>query len=96
MSQEVLVRGIGVALIYLIWIIEILLVIRAFLSWFPGASTGQFGRKIDQLTEPIILPFRRLVSRSVILASSMIDVSFLVTIIVLEIVKRVIAVTVGV
>ena len=52
-------------LLYVIWarvvnVIEILLVVYAFLSWFPGAYDTSLGRIIRQIVQPILAPFRRL------------------------------------
>ena len=52
-------------LLYVIWarvvnVIEILLVVYALLSWFPGASDTSLGRFIRQIVQPFLAPFRRL------------------------------------
>ena len=52
-------------LLYVIWarvvnLVEILLVIYALLSWFPGAYDTRLGRIIRQNVQPILAPFRRL------------------------------------
>ena len=39
---------------------EILLVVYALLSWFPGAYDTSLGRIIRQIVNPILAPFRRL------------------------------------
>ena len=51
-------------LLYVIWarvvnLVEILLVIYALLSWFPGAYDTAFGKTIRQIVQPILAPFRR-------------------------------------
>ena len=52
-------------LLYVIWarvvnVAEILLVVYALLSWFPGAFDTSLGRIIRQIVNPILAPFRRL------------------------------------
>ena len=52
-------------LLYVIWarivnLVEILLVIYALLSWFPGAYDTAFGKTIRQIVQPILAPFHRL------------------------------------
>lgn len=52
-------------LLYVIWarvvnVAEILLVVYALLSWFPGAYDTSLGRIIRQIVNPILSPFRRL------------------------------------
>lgn len=63
------------------------MLIRALLSWFPNGEGTKIGKIVYQLTEPIILPIRGLVSKSEIANRSMIDISFLVTLLILEMVK---------
>ena len=51
-------------LLYVIWarvvnVAEILLVVYALLSWFPGAYDTSLGRIIRQIVNPILAPFRR-------------------------------------
>jgi len=52
-------------LLYVIWarvvnVVEILLVVYALLSWFPGAYDTSLGKIIRQIVNPILAPFRRL------------------------------------
>ena len=52
-------------LLYVIWarvvnVVEILLVVYALLSWFPGAYDTSLGKIIRQMVNPILAPFRRL------------------------------------
>ena len=52
-------------LLHVIWarvvnVAEILLVVYALLSWFPGAYDTSLGRIIRQIVNPILAPFRRL------------------------------------
>lgn len=52
-------------LLYVIWarvvnVAEILLVVYALLSWFPGAYDTSLGEIIRQIVNPILAPFRRL------------------------------------
>lgn len=52
-------------LLYVIWarvvnVAEILLVVYALLSWFPGAYDTSLGRIIRQIVNLILAPFRRL------------------------------------
>ena len=52
-------------LLYVIWarvvnVAEILLVVYALLSWFPGAYDTSLGRIIRQIVNPILALYRRL------------------------------------
>lgn len=78
----------GKVLANIILLMEILLFIRAVLSWFPMANESKFGQITYNLTEPILIPFRKLVSASSVIRNSMIDISFIVAILVLEVIKN--------
>ena len=41
-------------------VFEILLIVYALLSWFPGAYDSWIGRILRQIVEPILRPVRRL------------------------------------
>jgi YggT family protein len=43
-----------------ITILEWAIVIRAVLSWFPNAQSNSIARIINEITEPLIRPFRRI------------------------------------
>ena len=52
-------------LLYVIWarvvnVAEILLVVYALLSWFPGAYQTKFGEFLTRIVEPYLKLFRRL------------------------------------
>ena len=63
-----------------------LLLVRAILSWFPNASASKFSYFLYEITEPLINPVRKLLSRTQ-LANSMIDFSFLITFMILIIIQ---------
>jgi len=63
---------------------SVLLFVRAILSWFPGSLGGRFYRFIYALTEPILLPFRRLFDRLGIGRNLPIDLSFLAAILFIQ------------
>lgn len=61
-----------------------ILIARAILSWFPLRSDSPFvpvARFLNAVTEPILAPVRRLIP-----AAGMFDLSFLIVVIVLEII----------
>jgi len=68
----------------LIQIYIVVLFLRAIFSWFPPPSGGlaTFYRILLDLTEPVLAPLRR-----VIPAAGMFDLSFLVLIVILYIVR---------
>lgn len=62
----------------------VILIVRAVLSWFPydpSSSLNPFRRVVYQLTEPVLGLFRRIIP-----PVGMFDVSFLVAIIVVELI----------
>ena len=69
-------------------IAQTLMLVRAILSWFPNFNGGKFSYFLYELTEPLINPVRKLLSKTSI-GNSMIDISFLVTFLVLFLIQDV-------
>jgi YggT family protein len=70
----------------LLWILNLLtiaLVARALLSWFDPRGQWGITRILADLTEPIIAPIRRIVP-----PIGMIDISFIVAIILIQVLER--------
>lgn len=61
---------------------------RAIMSWFAQGQRSQIYDLLCRLTEPIVLPFRRLIERFDALRYFPIDVAVLLAIIALEFVMR--------
>lgn len=72
---------------YAIDIIEIFLLIRALMSWFPKIGDNRFGEFVYNFTEPFLEPFRVIINKSKALEGLPIDLAFLVAIVVLEIAR---------
>ena len=72
------------AALALIELLSLLLFVRALLSWFPEANGGKFGEILEFLTEPILAPFRLLFDRLGIGLNFPLDLSFLATILTLQ------------
>jgi len=66
------------AVYYVSDIAQTLMLVRAILSWFPNVNGGKFSYFLYEITEPIIAPVRKLLSKTSI-GNSMIDISFLIT-----------------
>ena len=64
-------------------VIGYLLVVRALLSWFPNARGNQIVEIIYQITDPIILPLRRIIP-----PLGMIDISVMIAVLFLLLVGR--------
>ena len=66
----------------------VVMVIRAILSWFPGQG-GAFERFIYAVTEPLLLPVRKLFDLFDIRPNLPIDLSFTVTFLLLVIIDAI-------
>ena len=60
---------------YLLWVIQIMLFLRAILSWFLQEEESGFMFILVGLTEPVLMPFRALLQRSEKMRSIPIDFS---------------------
>ena len=72
---------------YLIGAVEICLLIRAVLSWFPGEFEGAFIDFLYTVTETVVAPMRFLLERFESVRQSPIDLSFFATVLVLSFVQ---------
>lgn len=61
----------------IIVLLEYLLLFRAIMSWFPQMQGGKLFLAVYNMTEPIILPFRRLLQSIPALARFPLDLSFI-------------------
>lgn len=77
-----IVRNIAISLID---IISLLLFLRAILSWFMGLGGNRFYEILCNVTDPFLYPFRALFDRIGIGQNCPIDLSFLATVIALQI-----------
>ena len=74
------------AVYYVSDIAQMLMLARAILSWVPRFNGSKFSDFLEQLTEPLIEPVRKLLSKTN-MGNSMIDVSFLFTFLILFLVQ---------
>jgi YggT family protein len=72
-------------LLTVIQILSLLIFARAIFSWFDPGFTSQIGRMLYQITEPIIAPIRQ-----VLPPMGMLDLSVLVTLVLLMILQQLI------
>ena len=59
------------------------IIIRALISWFPIAPTSRIIRLLDDVTEPILVPLRRVVPRL-----GMMDITPIVAILLLNVIQN--------
>lgn len=64
-------------------VLEIAMLVRAVLSWFPDLGGGMLDTLAYTITEPVIMPVRRFLERFESLRNFPLDVSFLVTLFIL-------------
>lgn len=67
-------------------LLEFLLFARAIMSWFPQVQGSKIAEFLYVVTEPMIMPFRNLLSRIEALRMFPLDISFLCTFFTLELV----------
>lgn len=74
----------------LISVLEILMLVRAVMSWFPQVQGNRLHQMVTAFTEPVILPFRSLVNRIPALRGFPLDISFMLAYLVLIMIETVI------
>ncbi|WP_458862360.1 YggT family protein [Acidaminobacterium chupaoyuni] len=67
----------------LITFIEIAMLVRAVMSWFPQTQGSKIYEIAYMITEPVIMPFRALVDKIPALRGFPLDISFLLAYMVL-------------
>lgn len=67
----------------LIDVLSVLIIIRAILSWFPINPYNPVISFLNQVTEPILAPLRRIIPRL-----GMIDITPMVAIIILQVISQ--------
>lgn len=87
---SILFRILYPALHYLINIISTMIVIRAVLSWFPSALNTWVGSLLVMLTEPVIAPARKLLSKIEFMRSLPADFSPMVAFLALLVLQNII------
>jgi len=75
---------IRMAFLILIQFLSWMMMLRAILSWFPINPDNPVVRFLRFVTEPIIAPFRSLLSRSGLFSNLPLDFSFIIAFIVLQ------------
>lgn len=77
------VRSLAVSVVRLL---EMLILFRALLSWFPQMRDSAVADFLYRVTEPVILPFRKLLNRFEALRSIPLDFSVLAAFLALELI----------
>ena len=76
-----------VALIFTLFLYALIIaiIIRSLFSWFPISRDNQYARLLENVTEPLLAPVRRLLPRGL-----MIDFSGMIVIVVLYVMVNVV------
>lgn len=74
--------------ITVVTVLEYMLFFRAILSWIPQMSGGRLAQVLYQMTEPLLAPFRSLLSRIPAMRTFPMDLSFLLAYFTLLLVQR--------
>lgn len=69
----------------LLSLLQLAMLVRALMSWIPSLRGSMLDNILYQITEPIILPFRQLLSRIPALQGFPLDLSFLAAYIALSV-----------
>lgn len=77
-------RGIITLIRLILRLFEILLFIRAILSWFPIDRDNVVSRFLESATEPILLPVRKLLFRIPALQNFPFDLSYIVVFLLIQ------------
>ncbi|MCS7003160.1 MAG: YggT family protein [Dehalococcoidia bacterium] len=81
-----ILQFVSVFLVILFQILTIAIVIRALLSWFPISRDNPLVQILDQITEPVLAPLRRIVP-----TIGMIDITPIVAILLLQLLQSIAA-----
>ena len=71
----------------LLALLDVALLLRAIFSWLPALDDSRFGDFLYMITEPLIAPVRAILNRFSGVQNSPIDISFLVTCLLLAILQ---------
>jgi len=63
----------------LLTLLEYAMLFRALMSWFPGMRNSSFSMLLYNITEPLIAPIRSLLDRIQVLQGFPLDLSFMLT-----------------
>lgn len=65
-------------------ILQLLMLVRAIISWIPMDEDSAIGNFVFAMTEPVIFPVRMLLERFEFVASSPIDISFFAALLIIS------------
>ncbi len=70
---------------YILRFVQLMLLVRAIISWFPSVRLGKLHELIELFTEPFLMPVRRFLHRFSALRQLPLDFSTIVVYLIIEI-----------
>ena len=80
--MDKIVSSIVFALYHVLSVLQFAMFVRALMSWIPAFNGSRLAEFLYEITEPFIMPVRRILEKTP-LANSMIDISFFITFVLL-------------
>jgi len=73
-----------------LWLINLLILARVIISWFPVSRDNEIVRILYQITEPILAPIRSLLQRSSFSRNLMFDLSPIIAFLLIGVLRDII------
>lgn len=84
--NQILYQAIGL----LFTVLELAILVRAFISWLPIPREHRFVILLYQVTEPILAPIRNIIQRSSFGSSMMFDFSPIIALLLISLLRNII------
>ena len=78
-------------IIFTLKLFEIVVIVRAVLSWFPDARRSTFARVVYNITEPVYKPVRNILAKSIFNERIPFDISPIIIILLIELIISIIS-----
>ncbi len=85
--MEELLYFVRLTLRYLLWVLDLAMLLRAIFSWIDPEQSNRFSVFLYMVTEPIIMPIRKLCYKMNWFQGTPLDVPFLITIVIIMVVQ---------
>ena len=85
--MEELLYFVRLTLRYLLWVLDLAMLLRAIFSWIDPEQSNRFSVFLYMVTEPIIMPIRKLCYKMNRFQGTPLDVPFLITIVIIMVVQ---------
>ncbi len=85
--MEELLYFVRLTLRYLLWVLDLAMLLRAIFSWIDPEQSNRFSAFLYMVTEPIIMPIRKLCYKMNWFQGTPLDVPFLITIVIIMVVQ---------